>query len=688
MQASSAEIDFQSSKSFLSSVFDKVETGIILSDLKGHVLEANPFFLNIIGFERNEIVGKKPNEFMPTQGVYTSRLGQVFEIGNDYFTETLNKLSVLDKTGEIKDWATFYVDKAGKLVPVQQTVCLLKDSRGNSLASMCLVKDVSDKQNLEAELEKAKKLAESAKELKEFFLSKISNEVRIPMNGICGFTELLIENEQITEEYKEHLHVIKQSSEDLLSMINNVIDYAKLENGKTEIADIGFDVELLFYNVIMDTKAKLAGRSIELHHEITNQVPFLLKGDPSRIRQIVLKLLDNAIKFTKSGSIKVMLDVEDEHEHDIKIRLQVQDTGIGIAQDSIESIFEMADRGAGALTKQGKSLGLGLHVCRSIARLMRGDLNATSELGKGSCFYFTITLNKAEKWQTVKSDVNVNLEGKTVFILDFEKIHLGILSKLCQQANMQVITCGKIHTVSAKFEDLIISKTRVDLFVIDVSTSFEDIADIIELIRENFGLHVPLLAFTSPNRGSAKACQNMGFNGCLSKPGSKLSFYEIIKHLLTENFDATGPREILTRYSLSEKIKHNLNILVVDDNRVNQMVAMKILTQSGYAVDSANDGLEATNKVLADPHKYDVILMDIQMPIMNGVDATIMLRQNHVMTPIIAYTANALQEDYERYMKAGMNDSIPKPLNREIILEKFYNLCFRPESRAILELPN
>ncbi len=354
MQASSVEIDIHSSKSFLASVFDKVETGIILSDLKGHVLDANPFFLNIIGFERNEIVGKMPYDFMPTQGAYTSRLGQAFEIGDDYFAETHSKLSALEKTGEIKDWETFYVDKAGKLVPVQQSVCLLKDLRGNNLASLCLVKDVSDQQNLEAELVKAKKLAESAKELKEFFLSKISNEVRIPMNGICGFTELLIENEEITEEYKEQLHVIKQSSEDLLSMINNVIDYAKLENGKTEIADIGFDVELLFYNIIMDTKAKLAGRNIELHHEITNQVPFLLKGDPSRIRQIVQKLLDNAIKFTKSGSIKVMLDVEEEHEHDIKVRFQVQDTGIGIAQDSIESIFEMADRGAGALTKQGK----------------------------------------------------------------------------------------------------------------------------------------------------------------------------------------------------------------------------------------------------------------------------------------------------------------------------------------------
>ncbi|MCX5899798.1 MAG: response regulator, partial [Proteobacteria bacterium] len=369
------------------------------------------------------------------------------------------------------------------------------------------------------------------------------------------------------------------------------------------------------------------------------------------------------------------LDVEHEHESDIKVRFHVQDTGSGMSQDTIESIFNMFYKGDGALTRKSKGLGIGLHVCRSIARLMRGDLYATSELGKGSSFYFTVNLSKAEKMQTAKSAVNVNLQGKTVFILDFEKIHLDILSKLCKQAHMQVITCGSIHEVSPKFQDLIINKTRVDLFVIDVSTSFEDISEIIELIRENFGLHVPLLAFTSPNRGSAKACQNMGFNGCLSKPGSKLSFYEIIKHLFTEDFDTTGRREILTRYSLSEKIKHNLNILVVDDNRVNQLVAMKILIQSGYAVDCASDGMEATNKVLANPHRYDVILMDIQMPIMNGVDATIMLRQNNITTPIIAYTANALDEDFERYRKAGMDDCMPKPINREIILEKFYKLC-------------
>ncbi len=686
MNAPIMQTEYKSSQSFLASVFDKVDTGILLSDLKGHVLDANPYFLNTLGFERDEIVGKMPVRFTPSHGIYTSRLGEVFELGDDYFEETHNILSTLNKTGEIKDWTTFYVDKEGKLVPVQQNVCLLKDSMGNSVASLCLVKDITDKQNLETELEKAKILAETTKDLKEFFLSKISSELRIPMNGICGFTDLLIDNEQITEEYKEQLHVIKKSSEDLLSMINNILDYAKIENGKIEIADIGFDIELLFYSIIIDTKDKLEGKNIEFQHEITNQVPFLLKGDPSRIRQIVLKLLNNAIKHTRSGSIKVTLDVEPAHEHesDITVRFHVQDTGVGMAKGTLESIFTLFYKGDGALTRKSKGLGIGLHVCRSIARLMRGDLQATSKLGKGSSFDFTVKLLRAEKIQTAKSAVTVNLQDKTVFILDFEKIHLDILSKLCKQAQMNVITCGSIQDVSPQFQDLIINKTRVDLFVIDVSTSFEDISEIVELIRENFGLYVPLLAFASPNRGSAKACQNMGFNGCLSKPCSKLSFYEIIKHLFTEDFDSGSSREILTRYSLSEKIKHNLNILVVDDNRINQLVAMKILVQSGYAVDCSSNGMEAANKVLANPQKYDVILMDIQMPIMNGVDATIMLRQNNITTPIIAYTAHALEEDFQRYKKAGMDDCIPKPVNREIILEKFYKLCFRPESRMTL----
>jgi len=237
MNAPIMQTEYKSSQSFLASVFDKVDTGILLSDLKGHVLDANPYFLNTLGFERDEIVGKMPVRFTPSHGIYTSRLGEVFELGDDYFEETHNILSTLNKTGEIKDWTTFYVDKEGKLVPVQQNVCLLKDSMGNSVASLCLVKDITDKQNLETELEKAKILAETTKDLKEFFLSKISSELRIPMNGICGFTDLLIDNEQITEEYKEQLHVIKKSSEDLLSMINNILDYAKIENGKIEIAD-------------------------------------------------------------------------------------------------------------------------------------------------------------------------------------------------------------------------------------------------------------------------------------------------------------------------------------------------------------------------------------------------------------------------------------------------------------------
>jgi CheY-like chemotaxis protein len=367
----------------------------------------------------------------------------------------------------------------------------------------------------------------------------------------------------------------------------------------------------------------------------------------------------------------------------VKVCFQVQDTGIGISPENLESIFEVADPGGGLFPQRGKGHGLGLHLCRRIACLMGGDLYAESEPGKGSCFYFTIALSRAEKQQALRPS-SVALEEKTVFILDFEKIHMSILSRLCRQAGMNVITCGSINTISSQLEDLIINKTKIDLFIIDVSTVADDIGDIIELIRENFGL-IPLLAFTSPNRGSAKACQGMGFNGCLSKPCSKLPLYEIMKHLLAEDFDAEGRREILTRYSLSEEIKHNLHILVVDDNHVNQMVALRILTQSGYAVDSAANGLEATNTVLADPGRYDVILMDVHMPVMNGLEAVKLLRKNHIEVPIIAYTSNTRENDIETYLKAGMNDCIPKPLNREIILEKLYHLCFRPESRVFVE---
>lgn len=684
MHAASLDQVDQPLKTFLSFVFDRVETGIMLTDIKGHVLEANPFFLSVIGFSRHDIVGKPAGRLLPSPGTYTTRQGQAVTIDEAFCDDTGSRLSALDAAGEVRDWQTFYLDKSGRLVPALQTACLLKDARGAAFAVLYLVNDISEKQHLETELARATRLAESAAELKELFLAKITNEVRVPMDGICGFAELLIENESMTEEYKEQLQVIRQSSQDLLCLVNNVIDCAKLAAGKTEIADIAFDVELLFYNIIMDTRSRLSGGAVRLQYEISNQVPVLLKGDPSRIRQIMRKLLDNAIRFTPSGTIKVVLDVASENEADIQVRVQVKDTGIGITPEELGELFNLPDRQSGAGAKSPQGLGLGLHLCRSIARLMRGDLRAASQPGRGSCFDLTLVLNRAEKGQAARPSATVNLEGKTAFILDFDKIHLGIVSKLCRQADMHVVSCGSLHAMPEIFEDLIISKARVDLFIIDVSTLFEDIADIIELIRENFGPRVPLLAFTSPNRGSARTCQILGFNGCLSKPATRVSFYEIIRHLLTEEFDAAGAREILTRYSLSEQIKHNLNILVVDDNRVNQMVAAKILTQSGYTVDSARDGLEATNKILADPLKYDIILMDIQMPVMNGVDATIKLRQHNIKTPIIAYTANALKQDFERerYIQAGMNDLIPKPLNREIILEKFYDLCFSPESRT------
>ncbi len=679
MQSAATEV-----KTYLSSVFEKVEAGIMLSDLKGNVLDANPFFLNMLGLSREEFIGRKPDRVLPSPGTYSLKSGQVLQLGDEFLTERDRRLADLAQAGEVKNWETYYLCKSGKLVPVKQTLCLLKDAEGRNLASLCLVQDAADKQNLEAELAKAKKLAASARELKDFFLSKISQDIRVPMNGIFGFAELLIENADITDEYKEQLQDIKRSSEDLLSMINNVIDYSKLESGKAEIAEIAFDIELLFYSIIHEARSRLAGSAVELQHEITNQVPFLLKGDPSRIRQIMSKLLENAMRYTALGTIRVKLDIDAERESDVRVSFQVRDTGIGIPPENLESIFEVAEPGGGLFPRQGKGHGLGLHLCRRIACLMGGDLFAESEPGQGSCFHFTIALARVEKPQAFRPS-SVALAGKTVFILDFEKIHRNILSKLCRQAGMEVITCGSTITIPGQLEDLIIEKTRIDLFIIDVSTQDDAIRPIIELIRENFGMHVPLLAFVSPNRGAAKACQSMGFNGCLSKPCSKLPLYEIMKHLLAEDFDMPGRREILTRYSLSEEIKHNLNILVVDDNHVNQMVAMKILARSGYAVDSAANGLEAVNKVLADPHKYDVILMDINMPIMNGIDAALLLRQNHIEVPIIAYTANARQEDIEKILQAGMNDCIPKPINREIVLEKLYHLCFRPESRALLE---
>ncbi|HDT11657.1 MAG TPA: response regulator, partial [bacterium] len=513
----------------------------------------------------------------------------------------------------------------------------------------------------------------------------MSHEIRTPMNSVIGFADMLMDM-NLNEEQSDYLNMITKSGEALLALINEILDFSKIEAGELVFQNIDFDLEVTVFDVCGLIHPRLGDRQVEIICNIADDFPAFVKGDPGRLRQVLLNLMSNAVKFTPRGEIRLHLYVEEEQAEKIKIHIIVKDTGIGIPKEKQEIIFDTFQQVNRTSTRRYGGTGLGLTICKQIARYLKGDVWVESVEGKGSTFHFTGWLEKSTKKASKKLTYEI-VSNKKVLIVDDNINNLEILAHHLNRSLMRVEIVNVSSQVLPTLRKAVEKKDPFDLCIIDIQMPIINGHDLARQIREEKDplIHrVPLLAFSSSSSKQTRLFEESYFDGFLPKPIPRYKLLAMIRRLLGDESVSQkekGKKPILTQYTLVEEAKHSLCILLAEDNPINQKLGKIMLSKAGYTVDIANNGREAVDLFMLDQNKYDLIFMDINMPELNGLEAAREIRRKgfkHV--PIIALTAAALKEDRDRCLQAGMNDYITKPIKREIVFETLKKWIFDREN--------
>jgi PAS domain S-box-containing protein len=648
------------SKDYLDNILKSLINTMVVLDPEGKIISVNKATETLLGYEEEKIQGQK--------------LAILFE------EKSFKELNFFDtvKKGSIKNQEVIYKTKDGKNTPVIFSASVIK-TNGTIQGIVCVAQDITQLKETERELQEAKQVAEKAREdaqsanrAKSMFLARMSHEIRTPMNSVIGFADMLLDTNQ-NEEQVEFTRSITKSGEALLALINEILDFSQIEAGQMVLQNIDFDLEVTAFDVCHLIQPRIGNKPVEIFCSIAEQIPAYVKSDAGRIRQVLVNLLGNAVKFTHSGEIELRIEIEEEKGDQLKLHITVTDTGIGISKDKLNIIFGLFQQADGSTTRRYGGTGLGLAISKQIAKLLRGDIWVESEVGKGSTFHFTAWVEKSKK-SIVKKPSLRQLPGKKILLVDDNETNLDILYHILNRYQISSIGLKRGDQVLTTIEGEIQKGKPFDLVILDIQMPDISGYEVAKQIRKHSDpkiKNLPLLAFSSSTTKRTRLYRESGFDGFLPKPIQRSKLVTMIKRLLGEEPKTEDKREkktVITQHTLAEEAKHSIFILLAEDNPLNQKLARFMLTKAGYQLEVANNGKEAVEKYTMNPDKFDLIFMDINMPEMDGLEATSIIRnRGYSDIPIIAITADVLKEDKELCLKSGMNDFVAKPIKREVV---------------------
>ncbi|MHC4877688.1 MAG: response regulator [Planctomycetota bacterium] len=668
-----AEQSLDRERFLLNSLLDSIPDNIFFKDLEGRYIRVNPAMAHRLGLEDpDEASGKLSREFFKPE--YAERIEasdrRLVEVGDSVIGEE-----------QLVDWP----DGTRKWVSV--TRMPLHGPSGRIEGTFGLSHDITDQKLAQETMKRARDAAEAASEAKSNFLANMSHEIRTPMNAIIGMTELVLDTE-LTASQHEYLTMVQESGEALLGVINDILDFSKIEAGRLELDPRPFALRETIGDTLKSLAIRTHGRDVEVACHIGPDVEEFLVGDAGRVRQVLINLVGNAIKFTEFGEVVVDIAVAEEAvlqaplpggfipDSPVKLHFRVKDTGIGIPEDKLHQIFDAFEQADTSMTRRYEGTGLGLAISSRLVEMMGGHIWVESTVGEGSTFHFTAAFGRAPESIATQPRSTASLEGRRVLVVDDNATNRRILDEMLRNWLTQPTVVASAQEATVAIEEAHNQGQGFDLVLTDANMPEVDGFTLIEQIRSRSDVNAPvIMMLTSSGRmGDIARCSELNVASYLMKPIKQSELFDAIVAALGVSTAVDDEPEVTVR---TQRHSRTLQVLLAEDSVVNQKLAIALLEKWGHHVTVANNGREAVET--STEAGFDVILMDVQMPEMDGLQATEQIRKREAgtaqHTPIVAMTAHAMKGDEERCLAVGMDAYISKPIRAPLLFQKLSELC-------------
>ncbi|MFZ5515762.1 MAG: PAS domain S-box protein [Candidatus Zhuqueibacterota bacterium] len=635
-------------------IIDEANYGALITDMDGNMIYVNEAFAQMHGYKTDEILTRNEEIFHSPE--------QLAGLSEPYIG--------LIQTGNLKAKEMWRLRKDGTVFPTLTNSSVIRDEHDRPMFISSTLIDITSRKQYEEELRQAKIAAESANMAKSKFLANMSHEIRTPMNGVLGMADLMMDTE-ITPQQRQYMKILKNSAVQLLQLLNDILDFSKIEAGQLNLESIEFNLHSVVEGISDIVIQQVERKKLELNLLVDAQVPRFVIGDPMRLRQILVNLISNAIKFTEQGEIFIKVELKERIGNELFLYFSVKDTGLGIAKDRQKEIFESFTQADSSTTRKFGGTGLGLSISRQLVEMMKGQIWVESAPGNGSNFQFTIWLTISDRAKENRVSAPAEIAGRKVLAVDDNGTNRLILRE-----SLKSFRCNAIVVESAKKAlEILRSEDGIELVITDFQMPEMDGATLIKTIRNSENLKMIPIILLSSVEGNRRIREAALLSGVwtLTKPIKQSQLLHVILTAFGSMSQEKSP-EFSGRFGENGRMNEiekliSLNgtaqILLTEDNAINQKVALALLKKAKLTADLAEDGQQAL-EALKKKH-YDLILMDVQMPNMDGLSASKIIRDElHLHdVPIIAMTAHAMKGDKERCLDAGMNDYISKPIEPE-----------------------